>query len=77
MSYKFVYKRKLFRKTIKDVKGHSLDGEMDRLDVFTNTGIISIHKWSECDLYLGQDFLLFQKQEASKEAGQNIEVQYE
>ena len=74
MSYKFVYKRKLFKKTINNVKGHSLDKELDRLDVFTNTGIISIHKWSECDLYLCEDFLLFQKQEASKEAGQSVEV---
>jgi hypothetical protein len=36
--------------------------------------MVSIHKWSECDMYLGQDFLLFQKQSASKEAGQSVEV---
>ena len=72
--YTIKYKRKFFYSTITNVKGHSLDDSNDRMDVFTKDAIISIHKWSECDMRLGQDFLLFQKQSASKEAGQSIEV---
>lgn len=72
--YKFKYKRSFITRSISGVTGHYLNTETDRMDIFLKTGIVSIHKWSECDLYLGQDFLLFQKQSASKEAGQNIEV---
>jgi hypothetical protein len=74
MTYTFKFKRGFFVKKIKNVKGHALDSENDRMDIFIQNGIISLHKWSECDMHLGQDFLLFQKQSASKEAGQSVEV---
>lgn len=74
MSYKFQYKKKFLWKTIKDVKGHKLDSDLDRMDVFIDNGIISISNWSGCDMKLGADFMLFQKNEMEKEAGQNIKV---
>lgn len=75
MTYKFKYKRNFFWRTIKGIKGHSVDSKLDRMDIFLEDGIFSIAKWSEYDMKLGSDFLLFQQQEMSKEAGQPIQVQ--
>ena len=67
--YRLKIKRKWFWKTYKNVTGHQVLKELDRLDVFFKDKIISIPKWSEYTLELGQDFILFQKEEIAKEAG--------
>ena len=70
MEYKFKYKRRgLFSKllTIKAM-GHNYNKEEDRMDIFlaSSKGLMSIGKWSECNLSLGRDFILFQKQAMEK-----------
>lgn len=67
--YIFKYKRRFVYKKIKEVIGHSYDIDTDRMDVFKKDMVISIPKWSECQLELGSDFLLFEKQNINAEAG--------
>jgi hypothetical protein len=71
VKYKFKYKRlkSLFSKTYKDVIGHKLSDDGDRMDIFFDDGIISISKWKECNMYLGQDFILAEKESIKKEVG--------
>lgn len=69
MKYKFKYKRRFFFKTIKNVIGHNFDLDSNRMDIFLDHKIISIPKWSECEMVLGSDFLLKQKEDIKKESG--------
>ena len=57
--------------------GHNYDPKENRMDLFLgeSKGIISIGKWDECDITLGPDFMLFQKENIEKNAGQNVKVQ--
>lgn len=57
--------------------GHRYNKEEDRMDIFLSesAGVKSIGEWSKCDLHLGRDFILFQKEQLEKEAGQNIKVE--
>ena len=57
--------------------GHRHDEKLDRMDVFLaeSAGIKSIGEWSKCDLHLGRDFILFQKEQLEKETGQNVKVE--
>ena len=73
--YKFTYKRTAIRKTLY-AKGHKMYPEWDRMDVFLadNKGIVSIHKWSECDMFLGEDFMLDQQEQMEEETGQNVKL---
>ena len=72
--YKFKYKKRGLWKTIK-ASGHKFYPEMDRMDVFHQDGsITSIAKWSNYDLFLGTDWVLFTKKEMEKESGQKIEL---
>lgn len=66
------HKKQWFYRSIKKVKGHQLVG--DRLDIFLDDGIISLCNWSEYDMKLGSDFILFQKAEMEKETGLNIKI---
>lgn len=75
MTYKFKYKKRFFWKTIKNAKGHLFIPDANRMDIFMEDGILSLSNWDKYDIYLGSDFLLFQKDEMEKEAGQNIKVQ--
>lgn len=74
MRYILKYKKRFFWRTVKNAKGHKLDMELDRMDIFLDNGIVSISNWSKCDMKLGADFLLFQKNEMENEAGQSIKV---
>lgn len=69
MTYKFKFKRKFFYKTYKKVIGHNYSQEIDKMDVFFEDKIISIPKWNECYLVLGNDFLLKEKADIKKETG--------
>jgi len=68
MTYKFKYKRNFFYKTLKNAIGHNYDVNSDRMDVYFDDKIISLPKWSECTLILGQDFILKQKKDIEKES---------
>lgn len=67
--YVFKYKRLLLFKKIKRVIGHRYVESGDRMDVFKEDGVISIPNWSKCELHLGNDFILFEKNNAKIEAG--------
>jgi hypothetical protein len=72
--YKFRYKRGWFWKTIR-ARGHNLDKELDRMDVFGLDGsIISIPEWSKCYLKLGIDWIAFTKGQMEAESGQDIKL---
>ena len=74
MLYKIRYRRKgqWFWRNLKDVKGHNV--VEDKLEVFFNDGITLIPKWSELDFKLGSDFILKQKEDLEKEAGQTVNI---
>ena len=74
MRYNFKYKRRFFWRTIKNVKGHSLNTSTGHMEIFLDAGIRSIHKWSNCDLKLGSDFILFQKDSMEKQANTSINL---
>jgi len=77
MKYAFKYKRKFIWTTIRDVKGHQHQQEIDRMDIFLDDGILSICKWSKCDMRLGSDFILSQKAALELKAGQPIKLNSE
>ncbi len=67
--YTIKYKRRFFWHTHKNVTGHTFVENMDRMDIFFKDKILSIPKWSQCTLMLGNDFLLEQKNDINKQAG--------
>lgn len=76
--YNLKFKRFLFWKTLKNLKGHQLCAELDRLDVFLADGsLLSIPQWSKCYLKLGPDFFLHQKQHLESVTGQDLKIHKE
>ena len=72
--YVFKYRKGFFWKKLK-AKGHKLDQELNRMDVFlTDGGVYSINNWHEYELKLGRDWWNFTKTEMEKEAGQDIKT---
>jgi hypothetical protein len=67
--YDFKYKRWFFFRTVKNCKAHNYKQDIDRMDVFQDSRILSIPKWSECTLVLGKDFMLFEKEQMRREKG--------
>lgn len=73
--YKFKFKRFLFWKSITAI-GHSYLKDMDRMDIFKeNGGVLSISKWSNCDLSLGSDWVLASKEKMESESGVPIRLE--
>lgn len=73
-TYKFKYRKNLFWKT-ETVIGHGLNLEANRMDLYFEDGsILSIGKWSEHDVRLGTDWVLFTKNNMEKEAGRDIKL---
>lgn len=74
MLYELKVRRKgqWFWRTFKKVKGHNVKDDI--LDIFFNDGIRTIHKFSECDIKLGSDFILKQKEDLERESGQSINI---
>jgi hypothetical protein len=73
-SYKFKYRKSWFFKSISAI-GHRYDKEIDRMDVYHENGsITSLSKWSNYDLFLGVDWVLFTKEQMEKESGQDIKL---
>jgi hypothetical protein len=60
MTYAFTYRRRYFpwKRTIQ-VLGHSYNSETDKMWVMTHTGGREIARWKDCEIFLGQDWLLF------------------
>lgn len=74
MLYNLKYKRRFFWKTIR-VDGHRIDTANNRMDLFMPDGsVLSLGKWSECDLKLGSDWVIRQKKDMEKQAGQDIKL---
>ena len=74
MEYFFKYRRGFFWKKIK-VDGHVYRPDTDRMDLFFKDGtLLSIGKWSECDLRLGKDWLLRTKSDMEAESGLDIKL---
>ena len=75
MTYKFQWKRRWKWNSLKKVVGHKFTAELDRMDVFQESGsVYSIPKWSECSLKLGTDWVLFTKNNMEEESGQDIKL---
>ena len=74
MKYNFSYKKGLLWKTVKSVKGHSMNESGTRMDIFLDDGIVSISGWDNCDMKLGSDFILSQKDAMEKESGLDIKL---
>lgn len=73
--YKFNYRKRFFWRT-KNAIGHKYYQDSNRMDVFHPDGsITSICNWSNYDLHLGQDWVLFTKKQMEKESGQNVNLQ--
>jgi hypothetical protein len=62
--YTFAYRRKLwpFKFKIHNVEGHSYNLQTDKMWIATSTGGREIRKWSECEVYLGQDWKVYFEQ---------------
>lgn len=74
MEYIVKYKKGFFWKKIK-VKGHRLDKECNRMDFFLKDGsVLSIPEWSKYFMFLGQDWLIAQKEMMEKESGIDIKL---
>jgi len=74
--YLFTYKRlnSFFSKKIKII-GHRLMESQDRMDLYLPDGTIkSLPKWSECELFLGKDWVEMTKKRMEQESGQKIEL---
>ena len=69
--YTLKYKRRFIWHTYKNVTGHTFNKDMNRMDVFFEDKILSIPQWDKCTLLLGSDFILQQKKDINKEAGQS------
>lgn len=74
MLYKFKYKRRFFWRSLK-IDGHRLDDKLNRMDLFMPDGsVLSLGNWSECDLRLGADWVIRQKKDMEKQAGQDVKL---
>jgi hypothetical protein len=69
-TYSFCYRRegKWFWTKIYFVKGHQHDVKTDVMTVFLKGGgLRTIRKWKECEIYLGDDFGDFVKEQVEKD----------
>jgi len=72
MKYKFSYKRSFFWKTY-TIVGHNYDQGLDHMVLFfEDGGLLAIPKWKDCSVRLKQDWVLAQKKQMEREAGQSI-----
>lgn len=74
MTYVFTFRRLWWpfkRRYV--VIGHYYSHDQDKMQLYLPGGYIrEIAKWSKCELYLGADWVLFQKTQLEKQAGQSI-----
>jgi len=76
-TYVFNYKKpySLFWKKIKNTVGHNYDKEQNKMIVFTDVGhIYEIPDWSSCKLFLGNEWILYQKNDMEKVVGQKVKL---
>lgn len=61
MTYTLTYRRRLspFKKSVKNVYAHSYIPATDKLWVSTEQGCHEIRNWSNCEIFLGQDWQHF------------------
>ncbi len=72
MKYRFKWKRGLFWQSA-HVIGHSLDKDQDKMVLYFPDGSIrEICKWRECEVKLGQDWVLATKKTLESAAGTSI-----
>ena len=74
MSYVFKYRRRFFWKKIKAV-GHYYEADMDKMTVYLEKGgLISIPRWKEYYVSLGDDFTLYTKKQMETQSGQKVDL---
>ena len=77
-TYTMRYKRNGFFQRWKKVGpliGHKLDRDQNKMVVYYQDGSIQeIVDWNSCGVYLGTDYILFEKESMEKSAGQNIKL---
>ena len=61
---------------LSDANGHkTLRQAQDRMIVYFEDGsLYAIRAWSECELKLGTDWVLFNKREMEKKTGQSVQL---
>lgn len=79
MRYKITFKRLGFfsKKQSVIVKGHNYDATTDKLVLFFPNGTIrEVARWKDCEVFLGEDWVLATKKEMEKEAqGLNVPLE--
>lgn len=72
MKYKFKWRKKFFWTTC-TVIGHRYDADHNKMIIyFENGGLREIADWKNCEVTLGQDWVLAQKKALEAEAGTSI-----
>jgi hypothetical protein len=72
MSYVFKWKRRFFWQKQK-VIGHRYETDQDKMVLYLDGGSIrEIRNWVNCELYLGQDWILAVKKDAESKSGTTI-----
>lgn len=58
MTYTLTYRRRFwpFKKKIFGVYSHARHTASDKMCVSVETGIVEIRNWSDCEIFLGQDW---------------------
>ena len=75
MHYYIRWKKKFIWHTDGPLKGHRLDKELNRMDMFFADGSLkSIPQWNKCTMKLGTDWVLFTKDAMEQEAGREIKL---
>jgi hypothetical protein len=83
-TYNFKHRRHnaffLFRgwKTEKDLIGHKWFPDQNKMVLYYKTGAVKeIAQWHMCEVQLGTDWVLFNKNQMEKEAGQPVKLAVE
>lgn len=72
MSYVFKFKRRFLWSKV-TVIGHGYDEKQDKMVLYLPGGSIrELRKWSDCEVFLGTDWVLAQKKMMEEKAGQSI-----
>jgi hypothetical protein len=72
-SYIFKYRKNLIWHKIKNVIGHKLEGNL-MVIYLSNGGLRTIKNWDLHEMELGQDWVLWHKNEIEKQTGTNIKL---
>lgn len=70
--YYFKWKKRFFWKKIK-VIGHRYEADQNKMVLFLENGAVTeIKNWRNCEVFLGQDWVMAKKKEMEQQAGSSI-----